>query len=138
MVLLLNRVNLACAGEELVCVMTVNNTGTVGIDGLEANNTACVGLPALAPGDSANCTVSLTAQQHDFDAWDAAYTAAGSSTAPLVLCVTVSGTPTATILQTSASSIASVSVPLVSAPAVAVEALATNVSGSDDVRAGRC
>jgi hypothetical protein len=127
---------IVCAGDELSCVMTVNNTGTVGIDSLAAENTACADLPTLAPGESANCTVTLTAQQNDFDAWDAAYTSAGTSTAPLVLGVAVSGTATASMDQTSASDSASVSVPLVSAPAITVVSTATNVSAGDNVRAG--
>lgn len=116
--------------------MTVNNTGTVGIEALVADNAACADLPILAPGESSNCAVTLTAQQDDFDAWDATYTAAGTSTAPLVLAVTVSGTPTASMAQTTVTDSASVSVPLVSAPAITVVSTATNVSAGDDIRAG--
>jgi hypothetical protein len=120
-----------------VCVLSVNNTGTVDLQGLHANNTACVGLPTLAPGEFANCTVTLTAQQQDFDAWDAAYTAAGTNTAPLVLAVTVTGTPVANKTRYGATGTAHVSVPLVSAPAITVVSTATNVSAGNDVRAGR-
>jgi hypothetical protein len=124
-------------GEELVCVMSVLNTGTVGLQHLVANNTACASLPDLSPGQSANCSVQLTAQPGDFDAWDAAYTAAtGTSTAPLVLTVAVSAAPTADMPQSSAADTATVSAALVSAPGVRVLSAFTNVSESDAVRAG--
>jgi hypothetical protein len=77
----------------------------------------------------------MTAQQNDFDAWDAAFTA-GTSTVPLVLTVTVSGKPNTTKVKTNASDTASVSAPLVSAPVITVESTSTNVSAGDDVRAG--
>lgn len=126
------------AGEELACTLSVINTGTVDLQDLQANNTACVNLSTLAPGESANCTVTLTAQQADFDAWDAAYTAAGTSSAPLKLSVIVSGAPPANTIETGATGVAHVSMPLVSAPAITVDSVTTNKSADADVRAGGC
>lgn len=120
-----------CAGEDLVCSMSVVNTGTVGLKTLSADNAACTDLPiSLAPGQSANRTVSRTAQQADFDGWD-------TSAATFGLAVTVTANATATMQQSSASDVADVSVTLVSAPGVTLVSKSTNVSAADYVAAGK-
>lgn len=106
------------AGQSLVCIMQLNNTGNTGLHMIAVpDQPLCANLTALSPGALVSCNVSKVASQADFDTWDLTAGSAGTAFGMLNLSVTATAKPTAaSIAAQTLSSTGAVSVALESRP----------------------
>jgi hypothetical protein len=110
------------AGQSLVCMLLLNNTGNTGLHMIAVpDQPLCANLTAISPGASISCNVSKVASQADFDTWDLTAGSANAAFGMFNMSVLVTAKPTAAYIAAQGlSSTGAVSVALESKPAFAV------------------